>query len=103
VGGSLVEASLFKQDRAEIEIGPRDPVFVLQCSLELQRLAHHLFGAIEILRLAIEQSEIAGGDRGNRDLSVPVGDGEALEQHLLGFGKLPEALQQQTEIGVELG
>ena len=94
---------MLEQDRAEIEIGAGDPVLVLQASLQLQRLADHRLGAVEILRLTIKQSEIAGGERGDRRFAQPVGDGEALDQHLLGFARLPEALQQEAKIGVELG
>ena len=99
----LVEAAPLEQDRAEIETGPRHAVLALELSLEAERLARHRLGAVEVLRLAIEQSEIAGGNGGDRRLAQPVGDGQALDHHLLGLWRLAEALQQQAEIGVELG
>ena len=56
MGGRFVEAGLLEQDRAEIEIGPGDAVLVLEPLFQLQRLADHLLGPVEILGLAIEQA-----------------------------------------------
>ena len=103
MGCSLGEASLVEQDGAEIEVAARHPVFVLEACLERERLADRLLGPVEIMRLAIEQPEIGGGDGGDGDLALMLGDGETLEQHLLGVREAPETLEQETEIGVELG
>ena len=103
MGCSLGEASLVEKNGAEIEVAARHPVFVLEACLERERLADRLLGPVEIMRLAIEQPEIGGGDGGDGDLALLLGDGETLEQHLLGVREAPETLEQETEIGVELG
>jgi hypothetical protein len=60
---------------------------------QLQGLAYHLLGTVEVLGLAVEQAEIAGGNRSDADLLELLGHGEALEQHLLSLRELAEALQ----------